>query len=97
MTRFMVRIEHPVGDFEAWKEAFDSDPVGRQRSGVRRYRILRPRDDPKFVMIDLEFDQAAEAEAFQSAMRELWSGAQAQRVMEDPRIRIVEVADSKEY
>ena len=38
-----------------WKKAFDGDPVGREKSGVRRYRILRPIDDANDVMIDLEF------------------------------------------
>ncbi len=51
-----MRIEHPVPNFEGWKEAFDSDPVGRERSGVRRYRISRAVDDPNFVTIDLDFD-----------------------------------------
>lgn len=41
-----LQIEHPVRDFDAWKAALDSDPVGRERGGVRRYRILRPTDDP---------------------------------------------------
>ena len=69
----ILRIEHPVPDYDAWKEAFDSDPIGRQQSGVRRYRILRPTDDPNYVMVDLDFDSASEAEAVHSALRELWS------------------------
>jgi hypothetical protein len=32
---YILRIEHPVPDFEGWKTAFDSDPVGREKSGVR--------------------------------------------------------------
>jgi len=36
----ILRIEHPIPDFDAWKKAFDSDPVGREKSGVRRYQIL---------------------------------------------------------
>ena len=38
----ILRIEHPVPDYDAWKEAFDSNPISREHSGVRRYRILRP-------------------------------------------------------
>jgi hypothetical protein len=56
---YMLRIEHPVADYERWKQVFDSDPVGREKSGVRRYQILRPIDDPRYVMIDLEFDTAS--------------------------------------
>jgi hypothetical protein len=42
---YMLRIEHPVPNFDGWKKAFDSDPVDREKSGVRRYQILRPPDD----------------------------------------------------
>jgi hypothetical protein len=52
----ILQIQHAVRDFDAWKRAFDSDPVGRQQGGVRRYRILRAADDPNFVVIELEFD-----------------------------------------
>jgi hypothetical protein len=52
----VLRIEHPVPDYDRWKAAFDSDPADRERSGVRRYRILRTTDDPNYVMIDLKFD-----------------------------------------
>lgn len=93
MAPTMLRIEHPVPNFDAWKEAFDSDPVGRERSGVRRYRILRPLDDSNYVMIDLEFDSSDEAEAFLASLRELWRRVD---VMRDPRAQIVEVLESKE-
>ena len=52
----ILRIEHAVSDYGTWKAAFDSDPAGRAQSGVRRYRIMRPVDDPHYVMIDLEFE-----------------------------------------
>ena len=32
---FIVRIEHPMQDYGRWKAVFDSDPLGRQKSGVR--------------------------------------------------------------
>ena len=53
---FTVQIEHPIRDFDGWRAAFDRDPAGREASGVRCYRIFRPVDDPKFVIIDLDFD-----------------------------------------
>jgi hypothetical protein len=31
-----LQIEHGVRDYDAWKQAFDSDPVGREAGGVRR-------------------------------------------------------------
>jgi hypothetical protein len=89
----ILRIEHPVPDFDAWKRAFDSDPIGRQRGGVRRYRVMRATDDPNYVLIDLEFDASSEAEAFLSALRELWGRVD---VMHDPEARIAEVVESEE-
>ena len=90
----ILRIEHPVPDYDTWKEVFDSDPIGREHSGVRRYRILRPTDDPNYVMIDLEFNSASEAEAVHSSLRELWSRVE---VMHSPQARIVEAVESREY
>ena len=91
-----VRIEHPIKSFEAWQSAFDRDPVDRQGSGVRSYRILRPVDDPEFVMIDLDFDTPAEASTFVGAMRRVWASPQAAPALAgEPRATIVRsVADA---
>ncbi len=35
----IVRIEHPVPEFARCKQAFDSDPVGREQTRVRRDMI----------------------------------------------------------
>jgi len=93
---YVLRIEHPVPDFDGWKKAFDSDPVGREKSGVRRYRVLRPIDDPNYVMIDLDFDTPAQAEALLAAMRVVWGRVQG-KVMTNPQARIVEAVEAKDY
>lgn len=92
----ILRIEHAVRDFGAWKQAFDRDPIDRRRSGVRRYRIFRAVDDPHYVLIDLEFDGLAEATAAHAALMELWGRVEG-TVIERPRARIVEVAGSETY
>ena len=56
-----LRVEHQILGFDSWKAAFDSDPVGRQQSGVRLHRGLQPIDDPSYVMIGLDFDSSSEA------------------------------------
>jgi hypothetical protein len=91
----VVRIEHAVPNFEKWKRAFDSDPVDRRGSGVRRYQILRQRDDPNYVMIDLEFDSSAEADVFLRTMEKIWGGP-AKAVMLNPRARIAERVEARE-
>jgi hypothetical protein len=90
----ILQIEHPVGDFDAWKNAFDGDPVGREQGGVRSYRIYRPADDPNYVIVDLELDGMAEAEAFLGRLRGLWSRAIAQGLIQDPRARILEITET---
>ena len=109
---YILRIEHPISDYDAWKAAFDGDPIGRERSGVRRYRVMRATDDPSQVMIDLEFYSLGEAEAVKVALGEVQldspSEAEAARAaLEDPttplevthglRVRITEVVETKEY
>jgi hypothetical protein len=93
---YILRIEHPVPDFDGWKRAFDSDPVGREKSGVRRYRVLRPVDDDHYAMIDLEFDTASQAEALLGALRVLWGRVEGQ-IMMNPQARIIEVVENREY
>jgi hypothetical protein len=92
----VLRIEHPVSDYDRWKEAFDADPVGRKRAGVRRYRIMRRIEDPNYVVIDLEFDTLAEAGSLLGAMRTVWDRV-AGVVMSDPRAEVVEVVETREY
>ncbi|MCJ0867936.1 hypothetical protein [Streptomyces sp. AP-93] len=91
---YVLRVQHSVPDYAAWKAAFDSDPLGREKSGVKSYRILRPADDPGHVMIDLDFDTAAEAEALEAALREMWTRV---TVAVDPQSQIVEVVETRQY
>src|SRR6266581_8567513 len=86
----ILHIEHPIRDFDTWKKAFESDPAGRERSGVRRYQVLRPIDNPNYVMIDLDIDSASAGEAFLAAMREVWRSPKAAPALAgSPQTRIV--------
>ncbi len=95
----VLQIEYPVPDYGAWKAAFDRDLLDREGSGVRRYRVLRPTDDPNYVLIDLEFDEAERAEAYLAALqRQFYSSQDASpAVGGGPQTRIVEVVEAKEY
>lgn len=94
----IVQIEHPIRDFETWKAAFDRDPVRREASGVRRYQIYRPTDDPNYIAVDLEFDDEDRAEAFMGALEALWQSPQgAPALGGTPRARIVDVVETREY
>jgi hypothetical protein len=94
----IVQIQHPIVSFESWKAAFDRDPAGRERSGVRRYRIVRGVDDPNFVAIDLEFDDLQGAERFRSTMQAIWGSSQAGALLAGrPELRILEEVESHTY
>ena len=95
----VLRIEHPIRDFDTWKGAFDRFSDFRQQSGVRRYRVLRPIDDPNYIMIDLEFDSPSEAESFLAALwHNVWSSREAApALLDEPQTRIVEAVEIKEY
>jgi hypothetical protein len=91
-----VRIEHPIKSFETWKMAFDRDPVDRKGSGVLRYRVLQPVDDPAFVMIDLDFETSGEATSFLTAMRRVWaSPAAAPALGGTPKVAVVREVESE--
>jgi hypothetical protein len=91
----VVRIEHNVPSFEKWKHAFDSDPADRKGSGVRRYQVLHKQGDPNYVMVDLDFDSIAAAEAFLRKMEGIWGGP-GKAVMQNPRGCIANVVETKE-
>ena len=90
----MLRIQHSVPSFEGWKRAFESDPMDRKASGVRRYHVHRSVADPNFVMIDLELDSVDEAERLLEKLRHLWAGP-GRAVMQNPQAWIVETVESR--
>jgi hypothetical protein len=93
-----LQFEHAIKDFEMWKAAFDRDPIDRRRLGVRRHRVYRPVDDPHYIVGELEFDTAAEAQACADALHELWNSRQAApALLGAPQLRIVETVEDRGY
>jgi len=90
-----LQIEHKIPGFEQWKKAFEGDPINRKKSGVVRYKIFRPFDDPNYVIIDLEFDNLKQAEDTLAALRDLWKDVEG-KVMMNPSTRILRLAESAE-
>jgi hypothetical protein len=97
---YVLQIEYPILHYDAWKAAFDDDRLDRAGSGVRRYRILQPTDDPNYIVIDLdEFDDGGEAESYLAALqRAVYSSQEASpAVGSAPQTRIVELMEMREY
>jgi len=69
-----LRIEHAIRDYQVWQRAFDGFAQARAKAGVRGFAIRQPADDPEYLMLDPEFDTAAQAEAFADFLRQhVWS------------------------
>jgi len=93
---YVLNIWHTVADYAEWKKVFDSDPLGREASGVCRYSIERPVDDEHTVVGELEFDSLAEAETFADRLEETWKGP-GSRVVSNAGYRITEVLEQKHF
>ena len=91
-----LHIEHAITSFTEWKSAFDSFADFRGQGGVRRYSIRRPVDDAQYVLIDLDFDSAEEAQAFLETLRErVWPSRQnAPALVGTPQTRILDTVES---
>jgi hypothetical protein len=90
-------VTHAVGDYDEWKQMFDSDPLGREASGVRAHRIMRAAHNPNDVTIELDFDTPDEAESMRGRLQEMWTTAGPQLRLESPRARVVDVVERKDY
>ncbi len=90
----ILRIQHTVPNYEGWKRAFESDPMDRKGSGVRRYHVHRAVADPNLVMIDLEFDTVPAAERLLERLRHLWAGPGG-AVMRNPEAWILETVETR--
>ncbi len=93
---YVLNYWHTVPDYGEWKKVFDSDPLGREASGVRRVSIERPLDDEHMVIGELEFDSLGEAETFAGRLQEVWKGL-GSSVVSNAGLRITEVLVNQEF
>lgn len=91
----ILQIEHNISDFDVWKKAFDGDPINRKKSGVVRYSIFQPVNDPKYVIINLEFNSLNSAEDSLTVLQKLWERVEG-KLMMNPKTRIISMKESAE-
>ncbi len=69
-----LHIEHPITDLETWLSAFSAFADARRQAGVRGERVQRPVDNPRHIVVDLDFGTVEEAEAFLRFLRDqVWA------------------------
>jgi hypothetical protein len=91
-----LRIEHAIKDYDTWRSAFERAAPVREQTGVRSYRIQRPVDDPNYLMIDLDFDDPAGAEALLAFLRDrIWASPDnSPGLLGQPSARIVDTVEA---
>ncbi|MBX3241368.1 MAG: hypothetical protein KIT80_17795 [Chitinophagaceae bacterium] len=87
-----LRIEHKISNYNGWKMAFDSDPINRKKSGVNRYRIYRPMDNPDFVIIELDFDNIEQAQATQTSLKQIFPNIEGKLIF-DIKLKILNIIE----
>jgi hypothetical protein len=93
---YVLNFWHTVADYAEWKNVFDSDPLGREASGVRRYVIEHPVGDEHTVIGHLEFESLDETETFAGRLQEVWNGLGSE-VVSNAGQNITEVLEQKRF
>jgi len=81
------------GDFDAFKQQFDQDPLGRKQA-AKGHTLLRGVDNPNEVFVRIEFATAEEAKSFAEKVR-------SSNVLQNMTVKVpptpVELADQATY
>lgn len=89
-----LHIEHPITDYQQWKAAFDRAEPLRTDGGVVAHRVSQPIDDDRYIVVQLDFDDAGRANAFLDLLRtRIWTDpARAPGLGGTPRTMILRPA-----
>lgn len=85
-----LHIEHAITDYPTWKAAFDRFADARTQAGVTAHRIRLLEEDPRQIVIDLDFDAPAPAHAFSAFLHErVWGSRNAPALVGVPTTRVL--------
>ncbi len=85
-----LHIEHAITDYPTWKAAFDRFSDARTQAGVTAHRIRLVEEDPRQIVIDLDFDEPSQAHAFAALLQErVWGTENAPALVGAPRMRVL--------
>lgn len=86
-----VLVRHKVADYHRWKEVFDSHLTIRKHAGETGFRLFQSVDDPRDVVLLLDWESVDEARKFM-ASDELRKRMQEAGVVGAPEVQYVEDA-----
>lgn len=73
-----LHIQHAVTDFDTWTAAFLRFADVRRDAGVSAQRVQRPTDNSNYVVVDLDFENSEQAEAFLLFLKtKVWGSREA--------------------
>jgi hypothetical protein len=81
------------GDFDAFKQQFDSDPLGR-KDVAKGHTVMRGVDNPNEIYVRVEFDSVEEAKSFGEKVR---NSDVLQNVTVKHGPAVTELADRADY
>ena len=84
-----LHVENTVQDYDTWKATFDKFDRERRDRGVRSYRVVRGYEDPRQVIIDMEFDSTTRAEEFREFLGRVVSTPQARELLIEHRVPVI--------
>ncbi|TCJ93216.1 hypothetical protein [Nocardia alba] len=90
-----LHIDNTVHDFDDWKAAFDQYGQFRADNGVRACRVGRVDGTPHRVLVDLDFDDRAAAEAFRTALATVLATPRSRAMVISHQAWLVDLVDER--
>ncbi|MFD6400483.1 hypothetical protein [Nocardia sp. NPDC060249] len=90
-----LHIDNTVRDYDDWKAAFDQFERFRADNGVRAYRVGRVDGTPHRVLIDLDFDDRAAAEAFHTELATVLATPRSRAMVISHEASLVDLVDER--
>ena len=86
-----LHIEHAISDLETWLAAFGRFEDARKGAGVQAQRVSQPADDDRYIVVQLDFGTADEAESFKQFLENrVWSNPDASPALAGtPKARVL--------
>jgi heme-degrading monooxygenase HmoA len=84
-----VLVRHKVSDFNRWKDAFDSHLNTRKRGGETGFHMFHNVDDPREVVLLLDWESAEGARKFMTS-DELRNAMEKAGVIGSPEVHYLE-------